>query len=131
MIKERNKMLNMLDFYIAWNYLDGHSIFQNTEYGLLYDSRFKQCLDIDVVKVNPDTNTIDDNKELNTKVQIWLEAGPYLGKHFAHDIDLDCGGNTFEEAIIELASLVKQKYGDDPTESLKIVNKEYGWVEGE
>ena len=118
-------MLNMIDFYTAWSYLDNHIIFsgRHTTYP---DSRFQQCLDIEVVKVNPETDFIDDDKTLNTKVQIWLETGPYLGRYFAHDIDLDCGGNTFEETIIELASLVKQKYGDDPEVSMKIVQEDHG-----
>jgi len=87
---------------------------------------FQQCLDIEVVKINPKTDSIDDDKTLNTKVQIWLEAGPYIGKHHAHDIDLDCGADTFEEAIIELASLVKQYYGDDHEISMKRVHEWYG-----
>lgn len=30
----------------------------------------------------------------------------------SHDYDLDCGGDTFEEAIMKLAKLVFQHYGD-------------------
>jgi hypothetical protein len=52
-------------------------------------------------------------------VQVWLEHGPWeqldktsLPQH-THDWDLDCGGDTFEEAIIELANLVKRHYNDD------------------
>jgi hypothetical protein len=29
-----------------------------------------------------------------------------------HDIDLDCGGKTFDEALVKLARLVMKKYGD-------------------
>lgn len=85
----------------AWEYLSNHDIFQG---------HFTRALDIDVVKVNPETQMIDDNDELNTKIEIWLECGPYNKDYLTHDVDLDCGGDTFEEAICELAKLVKEKY---------------------
>ena len=122
-------MVDMLNFHTAWRYLENHIIFSNQQTNPYHDSMFQQCLDIEVVKVNPETGSIDDNKVLNTKVQIWLEVGPYIGTYFAHDIDLDCGGDTFEEAIIELASLVKQKYSDDNEKSLKTVYEQYGCPE--
>lgn len=60
---------------------------------------------------------------LNTKTQIWLEFGEaYLdidedtNVQFIHDYNLDCGADTFEEAIIELANLVDKYYNDDGTE---------------
>ena len=77
-------------------------------------NRFSNDLWFEIVKVNPETNAIDDDPHKNTKVQIWLEHGPYDAEWGActHDIDLDCGGDTFEEAIINLAKLVEEKYGD-------------------
>jgi len=66
-----------------------------------------------VVKVNPLTNEVDDDQTKNTKTQVWLEVGPWSEQYHTHDWDLDCGGDTFEEAIIKLADLVKQYYGDD------------------
>lgn len=87
--------------YEAWNYLDNHKIF---------DGHFVSCLDIFVVKVNPKTDEIDDDENLNTKTEIWLECGAYNKNYMCHDVDLDCGGNTFEEAIIKLAKLVKEKF---------------------
>lgn len=89
------------EFFEAWNYLSNHEIF---------DGHFNECLDIEVVKINPKTMEIDDNIENNTKVEIWLECGPYLEETLTHDIDLDCGGFSFEEAIIKLSELVKQFY---------------------
>ena len=97
--------MNINNFYDAWNYLCQHPMFQNN---------FNQCLDIEVVKINPKTKEIDlNNKELNTQVEIWLETGPYIKDGLSHDIDLDCGGSTFEEAILNLAKLVKEIYTDD------------------
>lgn len=95
-----------MDFYTAWNFLANHKMFNHW---------FEEKLWFDVVKVNPDTNMIDDDPNKNTKVQIWLEHGAWEEEieDCCHDIDLDCAGNTFEEAIIELARLVKKYYTDD------------------
>lgn len=95
-----------MDFYEAWKFLNNHPMFY---------MNFAYDLWIDVVKVNPETNEIDINKDKNTKVQVWLEHGKYEKEYHScnHDTDLDCGGNTFEEAIIELARLVKENYTDD------------------
>lgn len=95
-----------MDFYTAWKFLETHKIF---------NGRFYQELWVEVVKVNPETNAIDDDTTKNTQTQIWLEHGPF-DKDWGgctHDIDLDCGGDTFEEAIIKLASLVKKYYADE------------------
>ena len=100
-----------MDFYESYMYLKNHRIF--------HEFYFKDCLDIWVVKVNPENNRIEDDRSLNTKTQVFLETGPYLvGKqyeeadhlHFSHDPRLDCGADTFEEAIIKLAKLVKRYY---------------------
>lgn len=95
-----------MDFYDSYQFLDNHKIF---------NGNFTYQLWFEIVKVNPETNAIDDDSTKNTKVQVWLEHGPY-DKEWGgctHDIDLDCGGDTFEEAIIKLAELVKNKYGEE------------------
>jgi hypothetical protein len=105
-------MKKISDFYEAYNFLRHHPmcVLKKINY-------FNRCLDIDVVKVCPETNAIEDDPALNTKTQIWLEFGgmdedEYFGVIPCHDIDLDCGGDTFEEAIIKLANLVLKKYGN-------------------
>lgn len=119
-------------FYDAWWFLHNHEMFvdksldsgqENGKY--LWTSRFQDCLDIDVQKVNPNTGRIDDKKSLNTETEVWLECGPwyyhdekdYVEKPYwapSHDWNLDCGGTTFENAIIRLANLVYKHYGDKP-----------------
>ena len=99
----------MAKFIESWDYLRKLDIVHYK--GV---SQFGKCLTTEVVKTNPSTLEIDDNKELNTKVQVWLEFGgivkdEHLGIIPEHDIDLDCGADTFEEAIIELARLCKEK----------------------
>lgn len=100
------------DFYNAWHFLIEHKVFKDPKGG----EWFKESLHIMVVKVNPETETIEDYQSSNSETRVWLEIGPYVieedYKGLTHDIDLDCGGKTFEEAIINLANLVKKKYGD-------------------
>ena len=102
------------DFYTAYQFLYNHPIFQevvNYNNDIWNESHFEECLDIDVVKVNPETNSIDDESK-NTKLQIWLECGRFDKECRWHDINLDCGADTFEEGIVELANLVMEWYGD-------------------
>lgn len=107
----------MIDFYIAWDWLYNHPYYKHPEYGF---STFGESLDIDIVKVNPKTMSIDlGNPNNNTLTQVWLESGDtsYVGEPFnqyvpSHDYKLDCGGNTFEEAVIELYNLVRDNYGE-------------------
>jgi hypothetical protein len=106
-----------MDFYNAWHYLDQHEMFKG---------HFLQCLDIEVAKINSKTREVDDNDELNDEVEVWLEAGPWIKEGLAHDISLDCGASTFEDAIIELAKLVKKYYGDTKNSVNKRIIKIYG-----
>lgn len=110
-------------FYEAWNWLHKHPYYYAHSFGRdahLF-SCFTQCTDIFVVAVNPDTNEIDDREELNTQTQVWLETGkmecvegPANKKSWrrTHDWELDCGGDTYEEAIIQLAHKVLDREGD-------------------
>ncbi len=112
-------MKPFVDFYAAWCFLEDHKIFK-----LEGTSIFHGCLSVEVIKVNPDTEKISDDETENTAIRVWLECGPWCGpdqltdeerKDFpfglpSHDIELDCGAPTFEQAIIKLANLVLKKY---------------------
>lgn len=120
-------------FYKAWWFLHDHKIFIRTFEGLKgYESGdFQGSLLICVAKVNPRNSRIDEIDKLNTKVEVWLECGPWqnmkkilprseftkltadkkLGGAFTNDTRLACGGETYENAIIKLARLVKVYYG--------------------
>ena len=69
------------------------------------------------------------HKTKRGKIECWLEFGPEMygyytskdgnetwdadtGLQSCHDIDLDCGAPTFDQAIVKLAKLVMKKYGD-------------------
>lgn len=97
-----------MEFYDAWEFLFEHKMFQG---------HFRELLYIIVAKVNPATCEVDDDRTKNTKTEIWLEVGPWSEQYLTHDFDLDCGGDTFEEAICKLATLVKQYYTDDGIKS--------------
>lgn len=120
----------MEKFYEAYHWLDNHPIFEESisipgQKILIKHSRFQEGLYMMVVKVDIEKEEIMEEESRNTETRVWLEHGPFtiesveVGREWrgcSHDIDLDCGGATFEEAIIELAKLVKDKYGDYDSE---------------
>lgn len=113
------------DFYEAYNFLEEHELckckpFIRGKVWKYKNNYFKRCLDIEVVKVNPENHMIDDDDTLNKKNQVWLEFGRAFldldsseNVMFEHDCNLDCGADTFEEAIIRLANLVNENYYDN------------------
>ena len=122
---------NIDNFYDAYHFLHDHPHFFYK--GKMWDHNepgFEDNLTIMVVKVNPENNRIEDDDSLNTKTMVWLECGGYsditshemeiadskslLSGWRTHDWDLDCGADTFEDAIMALAKDVMEKYGDYP-----------------
>lgn len=64
--------------------------------------------------VNPENDTIEEDASLNTKYQWWVEFSKIDeegDEHPTHFYELDCGGDTAEDAIHKLYELVLQKYG--------------------
>lgn len=114
------------EFYSAYIFLEEHNLTKNYV-GVdgvvrkLDRNRFKDCLDIFVAKVNPKTCELDKDSTLNTKTEIWLEFGAWSDENKSpyHDYDLDCGGDTFEEAIIKLANLVDEFYDEETGAKIK------------
>ena len=128
-------------FYDDWFWLNSHPSFASVtprhpnhpDMDLRY-SMFMQCLDIMVSKVDPTTGRIEDKVEgqpsRNTHTEFWLECGavenvsetPNAAENYSedairngtttHDYELDCGGASFQEAIVKLAALVKKQYGE-------------------
>lgn len=96
-----------------------------------------ECLDIDFQYVDPTLERIVGNDgwgpkgdPRNTAFRVWLDAGgwydktefepepPEGWKDFnkwgnVHDTNLDCGGATLEDALLELATRVQWFYGPD------------------
>jgi hypothetical protein len=114
------------DFYESYKFLDGHPKFIGS---------LQESLIVEVVKVNPENLTIEEDESKNTLVQVWLECGPYefIGETNAyentHDTDLDTGADTFEQAIIKLAELVHKHYGPYTAEDQERAYKKWhDWV---
>ncbi|KKQ98992.1 MAG: hypothetical protein UT24_C0029G0004 [Candidatus Woesebacteria bacterium GW2011_GWB1_39_12] len=97
-------------FTEAWWFIQDHPLMEKLHTGIM------QCLDILVAKVNPATGHVDKDESKNTETEVWLEFGfperdEILGQMVpTHDIDLDCGAETFEESIVILANLIRSKY---------------------
>lgn len=110
------------DFFNAYTFLENHEMvkakIKMSSTSKWYTvNRFLECIYLSVVKINPETNMLEtklDKQYLNTKTQIWLEFGGWSEEENApcHDVRLDCGGDTFEEAIISLANLVNHYYDE-------------------
>ena len=90
-------------------------------------------IDIEPHDVCPSTNRIEDFSALNTKTQLWVEfLVPMLdestGKWVqAHDFELDCGGDTYAEAINNIYNNVLRVYGNyTDDESDEIFNTVHG-----
>lgn len=132
-------MKRFTDFYEAFHFLRTHKMVENIGVDGFKNSHFNECLCVDVVKVNPETNAIEINDNLNTKTQVWLEFGPIHYNNIfdeimpEHDTDLDCGADTYEDAIIKLANLVDLYYDDNGEKAvlpaIKIENKHYKLID--
>jgi hypothetical protein len=81
-------------------------------------------LDIFYTKVNK-RRIVDKDPKKNKWVECWLEFGSEDYMYMAdwdtethrsgyHDIDLDTGGPTFDQALVRLAKLVRKHHGDYP-----------------
>lgn len=108
-------------FYDAWAWLNSHPI--NNIYTSSYEEISMGLYDLDIMVVKTDKyGTIKNNTKKNTRTRVWLEFGRFelitrdveIPDNWArtHDPRLDCGGDTFEEAITVLAARVKHYYGD-------------------
>lgn len=124
---------NPKDFFNSWHFLDTHPAFRQLMHLKSFKdpfptSLFTSDLYIMVVKVDPKTKRIEDDEKRNTLTNIWLEHGPWYSKKeldkitgyndtaehgtTTHDIRIDCGGDTYEEAIVNMAKLVMKEYGE-------------------
>lgn len=90
------------------------------------------CIDIGWAYVNPTTHAVEDDNNLNTHFEVWIEAGPCFDLEedtarnglpapdggwnwtnkwtSSHDLDLDCGADDLETALLTLATLVDVFY---------------------
>ena len=96
------------------------------------DGSYLDCVQLEFVYVNPETESIEDEPTLNTAFRVWVEAGGWVDKSTdpnfpsppegwteynkwvpSHDPDLNCGGDDLESALIELGLRLKFFYKDN------------------
>lgn len=115
------------DEYVAYTKDRGGKCYRVFKHGYL--RALKNNLDIHYALTNKPggKGTIVEDKSKNKYVECWLEYGPlsydYTSggtydwdvvthlQHY-HDIQLDCGAPTFDEALVILAKKVQRLYGD-------------------
>lgn len=119
------------------NYPDHRIDSEGNPYIIVDMGGFSECVEITPVLVNPETGSVDDDESLNTELHVWLEGGGWhdlsqsecmpeppdgwtqYNKWVAcHDVNLDCGGKTMLEAMLALADLVEEQYGNDGPQRL-------------
>lgn len=115
-------------FFDAWHWLNEHPVFyyfgeEAHERSLVSNQGVREGLEFMPTMVNPETRTVSDDDDLNTKVDIWVEVFPASlrikgGLHRFHDVSCDTGGSTYEEAVIMAAKLIYDEHGND-REALK------------
>lgn len=112
------------DFYVAWWWLQQHPVFwyfggnRHHESTLQWERGTDEGLEFRPVKVNPETERIDDDKARNTALRIWVEVFPCSmtgGRDGIrlHDYECDTGGPTYEEAVIRVAREIYAVHGHD------------------
>lgn len=112
------------NFYAAWWWLNCHPIFwyfgpkKRHESTLTWERGIDDGLEFRPAMVAPLTLRIEDDKSLNTLVQMWVEVFPSsLGDDGRdgrlHDSVCDTGGDTYEAAVIEVAKEIYKHHGND------------------
>lgn len=111
------KKEDLNDFHTAYHWLENHPKFQG---------QMLRLIDLEIVKVNPKTLKIDDDKKKNTKLLYWIEPSVFeklkednpwyidvstTKYHPIGDLDLYAEADSFEKIIIKLAKKIFKKYG--------------------
>lgn len=135
------------DFYNAFWYIEEHPIYLHS-----HESDWKQFksgtdfVNKMIVKVDPETERIEDDPERNTATRFWFETGPvYTTRDMeertleryrearpepatdtdaapkpifetTHDLNLNTSAPTYEEGIVQLAAKIASEYGHDRSE---------------
>ncbi len=98
------------------------------------EGSYLDCVRFDYVFVNPKNETIMEDSAQNTAFRVWIEAGGWADLSQdpgipappegwtdhnrwvpVHDLNLDCGGEDAESALVELGLRLKFFYNDDGT----------------
>lgn len=88
-------------------------------------SSFTEALEVNLnifYTLVDDRRRVNDDAAKNVNIQCWLQFGPIrqvvsdgvLHIEHSHDLRLNCGAATFDEALVKLACKVRRYYGDFP-----------------
>ena len=127
------KRIHQMDIAELWQWLENHPRYMEAE-GDIPDfwTALPSCLSIQYVKVSPKSLRICKQGWRNTIPRCWLEFGPLTRNELVgeydeclgeddmrlgdpvptHDIRLDVGGDTFEDAFRRLCMKVLELDGD-------------------
>jgi hypothetical protein len=124
------KRVEEMDVCELWAWLQEHPAYVLPSGGCPnFWQALPMALDVDFVHVDPITRTVEDDPARNTHVKCWLEMGSLFFEEICgtdedgemrlatepscyHDIELDSGGDTFEEAFRTLCLKVLEQDGD-------------------
>jgi hypothetical protein len=114
------------DFYNAWRWINEHPLFYRFnreihERGLMENRAVVDGgmggIEIIPVMVNPADDTHSQDPRLNTKLAFWVEVFPRAWEiepaKSLHAYEQDTGGDTYEEAIVNVAAGIYEYYGND------------------
>jgi len=124
------KTLNEMDTADLWFWLQNHPdyVLPSGDCPDFWQA-LPMALSIDFVHVDPVTRTVEDDQARNTHIECWLEFGSIYFPETCtteedgemrlspdpscyHDMELDTGADTFEEAFKSLCLKVLEQDGD-------------------
>jgi hypothetical protein len=113
-------------FWWSWHWVQHHPIFwyfapgrrepRLHERNLVWERGVDEGLEIRPAMVDPETRRIEKPNSRNTHLEIWVEVFPasFRDKSIRlHDVDCDTGGDTYEEAIVNVAHEIYEVHGHD------------------
>jgi hypothetical protein len=114
-------------FWNAWWWLQKHPIFwyfgrmlaghpPMHERNLCNDRGVDEGLEFRPAMVDPVTRRVEKPRSRNTQLEIWVEVFPtsFRNKDVRlHDVDCDTGGDTYEQAVVNVAREIYNAHGHD------------------
>lgn len=119
-------------FWRSWHWVQCHPVFwyfdhKRHESNLQWGRGTDEGLEIRPAMVDPNTRKVEKRKGRNTHLEIWAEVFPASMRQLGggirlHDYECDTGGDTYEQAIVNVAAKIYEKHGNDR----RVLAKEWG-----
>jgi hypothetical protein len=112
------------NFWYAWWWLQKHPVFwyfgpkRQHESTLCWERGVDEGLEFRPTLVDPDTRKVSKKRSRNTHMEVWVEVfmTSFRGDSRdirLHDTECDTGGDTYEQAIVNVAREIYNKHGHD------------------